>query len=129
MFIHLDDKEKTDLLMNYDQIIAALNFIRFMAILDTSSKFRLNSNLWEHIEENYLAPLHKGIELTKAHHELELKRVKETRHNNKKRQFSVNTLDMKEQQNVLTSAICSVDMMASLVFRVRELVKDISHNS
>uniref|UniRef100_A0A1I8MYY4 Glomulin n=1 Tax=Musca domestica TaxID=7370 RepID=A0A1I8MYY4_MUSDO len=69
---------ETDLIENSDKIISTLNALRFIALKDAENR----TGFWsftKDIEENYLSPLRKGLDLSEAHYKGELKKVQEGR--------------------------------------------------
>lgn len=128
MFIRLEDNEKTDLLANFDPIMAALNFVRYVALMQSNGAFDMPTRLWTYVNDQFLAPLERGIELSRAHHELDLKKTTEediTKSKEKLKKTSWERLRGKEKITVMKTAICSLDMMASVVFRVKEVIASI----
>ncbi|XP_061396056.1 glomulin [Musca vetustissima] len=69
---------ETDLIENSDKIISTLNALRFFALKDAENR----TGFWsfaKDIEDNYLIPLRKGLNLSEAHYKGELKKVQEGR--------------------------------------------------
>ncbi|XP_011198954.2 glomulin [Bactrocera dorsalis] len=65
---------KTDLIEHADKVISSLNALRFFAIKDLQNR----TGLWDimpEIEKQFLVPLRKGLDISVAHYNAELKRV------------------------------------------------------
>jgi hypothetical protein len=85
---------ETDLVENVDQIISALNLIRFLACRDQENK----TGMWDYVgvlEKSMLEPLRKGITLSKAHYNLKLKDLEE-----EKKSAMVNDRGVTSKSNV-----------------------------
>lgn len=71
MFSHLSKGAATDLLDCSDQIISALNTLRYLVIRDKDNL----TEIWTYItliEEDFLNPLRKALKISKAHYKLKL---------------------------------------------------------
>lgn len=74
IFITLPSGAATDLLDLADQIIAALNTLRFLILRDKCNQ----TEIWNHIaviQETFLNPLREGLKMSKAHYEIKLKEL------------------------------------------------------
>jgi hypothetical protein len=127
---------ETDLIENADQIVSALNLIRFLALRDRENK----TGMWDYVgvmEESMLEPLRKGIRLSRAHYNMELKDLEEEKRNavlNDKGLTSKSdvTITVGGQQlpnlpyenkvAVIMSALNAFDLMESLLSRVNECI-------
>ncbi|KAL1517724.1 hypothetical protein ABEB36_001455 [Hypothenemus hampei] len=126
VFCRLNDKEETDLMENSDQIISALNFLRYLALKDKNN----TTKFWDFstkLHSIFLEPLRKGLELSKAHYELEIKNVDQQKPNT---QVSVTVqgqyleqMDKTEKLRVLQQSLTAFDVMSSLLSRVTELLE------
>ncbi|XP_044584032.1 glomulin-like [Cotesia glomerata] len=68
----LPNESKSDLVEISDEIITTLNLLRFLILRDKNNI----TNIWtvlKSIEINYLEPLRKGIELSRAHWEMKIR--------------------------------------------------------
>ncbi|XP_061321483.1 glomulin isoform X1 [Pezoporus flaviventris] len=129
----LPEGAETDLLQHSDRIMASLNLLRYLVIKDCESDNQ--TGVWTmipRVEQNFLKPLHVGLNMSKAHYEAEIKNKKE----NKKEAQSPNTVcsvtvsgekmpamttDM--QLQVLHSALFTFDLIESVLARVEELIE------
>ncbi|XP_049819757.1 glomulin isoform X2 [Aethina tumida] len=121
---------ETDLLEVYEQILSSLNFLRFLALQDKENR----TNIWNyfpHLEESYLSPLRKGIELSRAHYELKVKEVKEEKpemSGSKETEMVVTVsgqdlphMETSEKLQLLHCSLNRFDVMDSVLSRVIEL--------
>ncbi|KFO87584.1 Glomulin, partial [Buceros rhinoceros silvestris] len=129
----LPEGAETDLLQNSDRIMASLNLLRYLVITDCESDNR--TGVWTmlaKIEQNFLKPLHVGLNMSKAHYEAEIKSKKE----NRREAHSSNTvcsvtvsgekvpaMTTEMQLQVLHSALFTFDLIESVLARVEELIE------
>uniref|UniRef100_A0A672TY82 Glomulin, FKBP associated protein n=1 Tax=Strigops habroptila TaxID=2489341 RepID=A0A672TY82_STRHB len=122
----LPEGAETDLLQHSDRIMASLNLLRYLVIKDCESDNQ--TGVWTmipRIEQNFLKPLHVGLNMSKAHYEAEIKNKKE----NKKvcsvtvsgEKMPAMTTEM--QLQVLHSALFTFDLIESVLARVEELIE------
>ena len=124
----LPSGEKTDLLENSDRIMAALNILRYLVIRD--KPIENVTGIWDqlaHIRDRYCEILHKGIELSRVHYELELKKTKEKRtKSGPEISFDVSGrpvgMNKKQELFAIEMALHTFDMMESILGRVTELI-------
>ncbi|NXY46310.1 GLMN protein, partial [Ceuthmochares aereus] len=129
----LPEGAETDLLQNSDRIMASLNLLRYLVIKDCENDNR--TGVWAaltRIEQNFLKPLHVGLNMSKAHYEAEIKNKKE----NRREAHSSNTvcsvtvggekmpaMTTEMQLQVLHSALFTFDLIESVLARVEELIE------
>ncbi|XP_056212464.1 glomulin isoform X2 [Falco biarmicus] len=129
----LPEGAETDLLQNSDRIMASLNLLRYLVIKDCESDNQ--TGVWTalpKIEQNFLKPLHVGLNMSKAHYEAEIKNKKE----NRRETHSSNTvcsltvsgekmpaMTTEMQLQVLHSALFTFDLIESVLARVEELIE------
>ncbi|KAM6327542.1 glomulin isoform 2-T3 [Podargus strigoides] len=129
----LPEGAETDLLQNSDRIMASLNLLRYLVIKDCGSDNQIG--VWTtlpKIEQNFLKPLHVGLNMSKAHYEAEIKNKKE----NRREAHSSNTvcsvtvggekmpaMTTEMQLQVLHSALFTFDLIESVLARVEELIE------
>ncbi|XP_054068398.1 glomulin isoform X2 [Rissa tridactyla] len=129
----LPEGAETDLLQNSDRIMASLNLLRYLIIKDCESDNQ--TGVWTilpKIEQNFLKPLHVGLNMSKAHYEAEIKNKKE----NRREAHSSNTvcsltvsgekmpaMTTEMQLQVLHSALFTFDLIESVLSRVEELIE------
>ncbi|XP_030750108.1 glomulin-like isoform X1 [Sitophilus oryzae] len=127
-FCCLSEKEETNLVNNSDHIISCLNLLRYLALRDKKNV----TNIWDFfsiLEEIYLKPLRKGLELSRAHYDLEINNVKQEKLNKESIQTSVNVLgvdvniDKDEKLRILNSSLTVFDVIESLLSRLAELIE------
>ncbi|XP_071948066.1 glomulin-like [Antedon mediterranea] len=125
----LPDGAESDILEQSDKIIAALNFLRYLTLRD---KLEVNATgVWTHLndlDEHYLQPLHKGLDLSIAHYELKLEEI-QTKGAKKDDRLNVSVggqdlpaMPVAQQKEVLKSAQFTFDLIASLLGRVGEVI-------
>ncbi|XP_035751986.1 glomulin isoform X3 [Egretta garzetta] len=129
----LPEGAETDLLQNSDRIMASLNLLRYLVIKDCENDNQ--TGVWTtlaKIEQNFLKPLHVGLNMSKAHYEAEIKNKKE----NRREAHSSNTvcsvtvsgekmpaMTTEMQLQVLHSALFTFDLIESVLARVEELIE------
>jgi len=132
--LHLPENETTDMLENSDQIISGLNFLRFLVMADPAKENL--TNFWNYvsdIETSFIAPLRKGLDLSKAHYKLELDNVSAGRMSDVGREnvpeMSVQVggsvlpaVEKEEKLNLIQKALLTHDIMIGLVARLSELI-------
>ncbi|XP_077189128.1 glomulin [Paroedura picta] len=129
----LPEGAETDLLQNSDRIMASLNLLRYLVIKDNENDNK--TCIWTEltkIEQNFLKPLHTGLNMSRAHYEAEIKNKKENKresHMSKKicsvtvagAKMPAMTTEMELQ--VLHSALFTFDLIESVLARVEELIE------
>uniref|UniRef100_A0A2C9KQ70 Glomulin n=1 Tax=Biomphalaria glabrata TaxID=6526 RepID=A0A2C9KQ70_BIOGL len=130
----LQDKETTDMLEHSDQIISCLNLLRFLAIADP--KVSNLTGFWDallFIDKDFLSPLRLGLDLSKAHYQLELTNTMDEknsdRNTNKDTDVSVvvggmtlPSMNRHEKLELIGKALNTHEVMQSLLCRVSELI-------
>ncbi|KAE8610625.1 hypothetical protein XENTR_v10012186 [Xenopus tropicalis] len=134
MVLSLPEGAETDLLQFSDRIMASLNLLRYLIIRqddETDNKTGVWTEL-SRIENDYLKPLHLGLNMSKAHYEAEVKSTIEKKKGShaKKAICSVTVGENKlpdmtpeMQLQVLQSALFTFDLMESVLARVEELIE------
>ncbi|NWW42988.1 GLMN protein, partial [Pedionomus torquatus] len=129
----LPEGAETDLLQNSDRIMASLNLLRYLVIKDGESDNQ--TGVWtmlDKIEQNFLKPLHVGLNMSKAHYEAEIKNKKENRreaqNSNTICSLTVSgekmpAMTTEMQLQVLHSALFTFDLIESVLARVEELIE------
>ncbi|KAM4722403.1 glomulin [Rhinophrynus dorsalis] len=133
MVLSLPEGAETDLLQYSDRIMASLNLLRYLIIKDDETENK--TGIWAELpktEQDFLKPLHTGLNMSKAHYEAEIKSTIEKNKGpkTKKAICSVtaggnNLPDMtpEMQLQVLQSALFTFDLMESVLARVEELIE------
>ncbi|OCT85171.1 hypothetical protein XELAEV_18023335mg [Xenopus laevis] len=134
MVLSLPEGAETDLLQYSDRIMASLNLLRYL-IIRQDNEVDTKTAVWTElgrIENNYLKPLHIGLNMSKAHYEAEMKSASEKKKglHSKKAICSVTVGENKlpdmtpeMQLQVLRSALFTFDLMESVLARVEELIE------
>ncbi|XP_074858535.1 glomulin [Carettochelys insculpta] len=129
----LPEGSETDLLQNSDRIMASLNLLRYLVIKD--NEYDNQIGIWTElnkIEQNFLKPLHTGLNMSKTHYEAEIKSKKENRRvaHNSQTVCSVTVggekmpnMTTEMQLQVLHSALFTFDLIESVLARVEELIE------
>ncbi|KYO19612.1 glomulin isoform B [Alligator mississippiensis] len=129
----LPEGAETDLLQSSDRIMAALNLLRYLVIKDNEHDNQ--TGVWTiltKVTQNFLKPLHTGLNMSKAHYEAEIKNKKE----NRRESHTSNTvcsvtvsgekmpnMSAETQLQVLHSALFTFDLIESVLARVEELIE------
>lgn len=123
---------ETDLLQNMDSIICALNMVRYLSICDKNNR----TNYWDcvrDIEQQFLAPLRLGLDLTRAHFKLEEKRICEgTDDQRVDVQMSIVSgealpkMAKEHKLHMISSAMNTFEIMDSLLSRVNECIESVT---
>ncbi|XP_036113061.1 glomulin isoform X3 [Molossus molossus] len=133
LVLFLPEGAETDLLQNSDRIMASLNLLRYLVIKDNEHDNQ--TGLWTElgkIENNFLKPLHTGLNMSKAHYEAEIKNSQENSQEvQKSKEFCSVTVGGEEipnmppemQLKVLHSALFTFDLIESVLARVEELIE------
>ncbi|KAM7099428.1 glomulin isoform 2-T2 [Molossus nigricans] len=133
LVLSLPEGAETDLLQNSDRIMASLNLLRYLVIKDNEHDNQ--TGLWTElgkIENNFLKPLHTGLNMSKAHYEAEIKNSQENSQEvQKSKEFCSVTVGGEEipnmppemQLKVLHSALFTFDLIESVLARVEELIE------
>uniref|UniRef100_A0A452R671 Glomulin, FKBP associated protein n=1 Tax=Ursus americanus TaxID=9643 RepID=A0A452R671_URSAM len=131
LVLFLPEGAETDLLQNSDRIMASLNLLRYLVIKDNEKDNQ--TGLWTElgrIENNFLKPLHTGLNMSKAHYEAEIKNSQENKVQKSKDLCSVTVggeeipnMPPEMQLKVLHSALFTFDLIESVLARVEELIE------
>ncbi|ELK34435.1 Glomulin [Myotis davidii] len=133
LVLFLPEGAETDLLQNSDRIMASLNLLRYLVIKDNENDNQ--TGLWTElgkIENNFLKPLHTGLNMSKAHYEAEIKNSQENSQEvQRSKDFCSVTVGGEEMPNmppemqlkVLHSALFTFDLIESVLARVEELIE------
>ena len=119
----------TDLLSEYDQILSALNLIRFLLIRDSSNKTGFHE-FANSLQLNYFVPLRSALNLSRMHFYDELNRQKDSHKTTDEPALTINgislpSLSARDRKQALESAINSFDVLQSVCIRVQELMEQI----
>ncbi|KAJ8357537.1 hypothetical protein SKAU_G00203310 [Synaphobranchus kaupii] len=128
---------ETDLLQGLDRVMESLNLLRYLLIRD--KEWENETGIWSElykIEDYYLKPLRVGLNMSKAHYEAELKNTKESRRVKAKElresapvcsltvgNEKLPNMTPEMQIQVLHSALCTFDLMESVLARIEEIVE------
>ncbi|XP_021573403.1 glomulin isoform X1 [Carlito syrichta] len=125
----LPEGAETDLLQNSDRIMASLNLLRYLVIKDNENDNQ--TGLWTElgkIGNNFLKPLHMGLNMSKAHYEAEIKNSQEVQKSKDLCSITVGGEELPNmppemQLKVLHSALFTFDLIESVLARVEELIE------
>ncbi|XP_016855628.1 glomulin isoform X4 [Homo sapiens] len=129
LVLFLPEGAETDLLQNSDRIMASLNLLRYLVIKDNENDNQ--TGLWTelgNIENNFLKPLHIGLNMSKAHYEAEIKNSQEAQKSKDLCSITVSgeeipNMPPEMQLKVLHSALFTFDLIESVLARVEELIE------
>uniref|UniRef100_I3NB80 Glomulin, FKBP associated protein n=2 Tax=Marmotini TaxID=337730 RepID=I3NB80_ICTTR len=115
------------------RIMASLNLLRYLVIKDNENNSQ--TGLWTElgkIENNFLKPLHTGLNMSKAHYEAEIKNSQENSQAVQKSKDlcsvtvggeEIPNMPPEMQLKVLHSALFTFDLIESVLARVEELIE------
>lgn len=120
---------ESDLVELADQVITALNFLRYLVLKDTSNKTGIQDNLL-YIEKKYLAELRMGLNMSKAHYEVKLKDIMEDKTKSSENidvsiNIGGNVLDnipVENKKEIINSALNAFHLIEGLVARLSECI-------
>ncbi|CAH0694221.1 unnamed protein product [Spodoptera exigua] len=126
---YLPHGAESDLVELADQIITALNFLRYLALKDTKNLTGIR-DCFSYIENNYLEQLRVGLNMSKAHYEVKLKDIEEGKNlpgSNINVSVNVggNVLDKIPEENVkemIYSALNAFHLIEGLIGRLCECI-------
>ncbi|XP_062047716.1 glomulin [Lepus europaeus] len=133
LVLSLPEGAETDLLQNSDRIMASLNMLRYLIIKDNENDNQ--TGVWTElgkIENNFLKPLHTGLNMSKAHYEAEIKNSQENSQATQKSKDlcsitvggeKMPNMPPEMQLQVLHSALFTFDLIESVLARVEELIE------
>ncbi|XP_042318800.1 glomulin [Sceloporus undulatus] len=133
----LPEGASTDLLQNSDRIMAALNLLRYIFIIDKEAENR--TCVWTElfkIQQTFMKPLHTGLCLSRAHYKAEIKNRKENKGESSTSTESTSItvggkkmakLTSQMELQVLQSALVTFDLMESILARVEELTDTLAY--
>ncbi|XP_036330528.1 uncharacterized protein LOC118742509 [Rhagoletis pomonella] len=136
---------KTDLIDHSDKVISSLNALRFFALKDQQNR----TGLWDfmsEIEQQFLEPLRKGLDISVAHYKAELKRVEnglgaeaEAEERKTLELIDINIANATSESGnvdlevgrlrkieILNQNLCTFDLMRSILGRTEECVENTS---
>jgi len=134
-YCSLEHGAETDLVENVDQIVSALNLIRFLALRDRENR----TGMWDYVEfleKSLLQPVRLGLKLSRAHYKLKLQDLEEEKKLARNDKGFINKSDViitvggqqlpnlphENKVAVITSALNAFDLMESLLIRVDECI-------
>ncbi|XP_013190687.2 glomulin isoform X1 [Amyelois transitella] len=126
---YLPHGAESDLVELADQIITALNFLRYLALKDTENVTGIR-DFFSMIEVDYLDKLRTGLNMSKAHYEVKLKDIEEGKDcTGETMKVSINLggnmLDQIPTQNkkeIIYSALNAFHLIEGLVARLSECI-------
>ncbi|KAM9322404.1 LOW QUALITY PROTEIN: glomulin, FKBP associated protein a [Pholidichthys leucotaenia] len=125
----LPDGPETDLLQYLDRIMESLNLLRYLVIRDkvTENQASIWTELYK-IEDTFMKPLRVGLNMSRAHYEMELQKMRNTKKNKGESILHVSVSGEKlpngtseTQIEALQSALYTFDMIESVLVRIEEL--------
>ncbi|XP_056149423.1 glomulin, FKBP associated protein a [Lampris incognitus] len=129
----LPDGPETDLLQYLDRVMESLNLLRYLLIRDkvTENQTGIWTELYK-IEDKFLQPLRIGVNMSRAHYEMELKNTVENKKSKVKEESVLSvTVDNENlpnmtpesQMQALHSALHTFDMIESVLVRIEEITE------
>lgn len=127
----LPKKEKSDLVDNFEQIVASINIVRYLALRDKNSNV---SGLWDSIPlliNAFLEPIRLGIYHSRTHYGMKLEEFqkqprdggwKDIKLNIKVGNEMIPNIPQNDKVNVILSALNALDLIESLIVRVEECI-------
>jgi len=131
----LPDGVETDLMQHQDNCMAALNLLRYLLIRDPMNQNW--SGIWDLrrvLEREFLLDFRKAINMSRAHFELELSKLKSGEQENRGPEVSLDIedgvggggmpkLSPEQEEASLRSALTNFDIMESVLCRTEELIQ------
>jgi len=131
----LPDGPATDLVEQSDRIISVLNLIRYIVLKDPAEQNV--TGFWDfcsEIEREFLEEVHTGLDMAKAHYQLEVSGLEEGNKSkggaNENVEMSVSVAGFKlpsmprgQKMAIMNQALNTLDLMTSLLVRVNELIE------
>lgn len=127
----LKDGVETDIVESADQIISALNLLRFIVLKDIENV----TGIWDcmdTIKKGYLETLREGINMSRAHYELKLLDLTDPSISNKENSpkisvsvsgSSLDSLPIENKKEVVNSAFNALHLVDSLLCRLHECLE------
>ena len=120
---------ETDLLEHMDPTLSALNLARYLLIRDKANASGMADHL-KLLELQLLDPLSKGLKLSRAHYELELKKVESGQDTTTADCLApMPQISLDQQRRVFSMALNSFDLLESVLARVYECLHPSSRPS
>lgn len=124
---YLPHGPESDLVELADQIITALNFLRYLALKDTCNKTGIRE-YFSLIEDDYLKNLRTGLNMSKAHYEVKLKDIEEAKALPEEQvEVSINVggnlldkIPTENKKQIIHSALNAFHLIEGLVARLSE---------
>ncbi|XP_049874114.1 glomulin-like isoform X1 [Pectinophora gossypiella] len=126
---YLPHGAESDMVELADQIITALNFLRYLAIKDTENATGIR-DCFSTIETDYLEKLRTGLNMSKAHYEVKLKDIEEEKNQPEgKIEVSINVggnildkIPTENKKEIVNSALNAFHLIEGLVARLSECI-------
>ncbi|CAG5025472.1 unnamed protein product [Parnassius apollo] len=126
---YLPHGAESDLVELADQIITALNFLRYLVLKDTTNQTGIRENL-TYIETEYLEKLRTGLNMSKAHYEVKLKDIEESKSKtNEDINVSINIggnvldkIPIENKKEIIHSALNAFHLIEGLSARLSECI-------
>lgn len=131
----MPDGAATDLVENSDRIIAVLNLIRYLVLKDPP-KLNITGfwNICQDIEKDFLEEIQTGLDMSKAHYQMEVEGLEEgirTKGGNDDEVemsvcvagFRLPKMARGQKISIMKQAINTLDLITSLLVRVNELIE------
>ncbi|CAH2091265.1 unnamed protein product [Euphydryas editha] len=124
---HLPHGAESDLVELADQIITTLNFLRYLALKDNLNKTGIKE-YFTMIEDDYLEKLRTGLNMSKAHYEVKLMDIENSKteeQSNISINIGGNVLDKIPTENkkqIIHSALNAFHLIEGLVARLSECI-------
>ncbi|CAH0729643.1 unnamed protein product, partial [Brenthis ino] len=126
---YLPHGPESDLVELADQIITALNFLRYLALKDTCNKTGIRE-YFSLIEDDYLKNLRTGLNMSKAHYEVKLKDIEEAKALPEEQvEVSINVggnildkIPTENKKQIIHSALNAFHLIEGLVARLSECI-------
>lgn len=126
---YLPHGAESDLVELADQIITALNFLRYLALKDTLNKTGIRGH-FDIIEEDYLKNLRTGLNMSKAHYEVKLRDIENAKRSPREQvEVSINVggnvldkIPVENKKQIIHSALNAFHLIEGLVACLSECI-------
>merc|ERR1712203_158526 len=129
-FCVLKNGAETDLLEVSDEVMASLNFLKFVLLLDKTNSLGL-MDIVPQIENDYLKPLDAGLSMSRAHYKLKLDENKNPfSHGDADVSLMVGGRELPEMsqdqmREVIHSALNTFDMMECVLCQLSDIISSL----
>lgn len=127
IILSLPHRSETDLLEEYDRLMASLNCLRFIFLRDKKKQ----TLVWERkrsIEKDFISELICGLNLSRMHFKDEMKLIDQKKKgkdgNRQSNNLGLSSFPSENRRSVIQSALYSFDMMQGVCSRLQQILDE-----